>query len=765
MSKFCTFFSALIFAFSSFGQFNEDLNPEERAYLFHIVKKSPILNNNFGRYFDYQGPLIKFSNGKVNYDSVDLLIINNPQYLTIRKQEIAKSPKGLIAEAANKMAIWELNKVLLAKRSSPNNLKQYENEYRNFESLLLEKLPPNATKIKNQTVSLHPKLLNIMNPSLTLDDKIMQIGAMRFLTVNDQLLTIKAMNESVNKYVENRSRQIYSALGGKAESFTNILVAAGDGSSTTGILEEREKNEKGKWNKGLPKAVGLFPYDIILETIQGKKKTKTIIEPMRYTENNFKTFGKNKITNVHLDVWGYNSEKQTTVVIEKNGLSYHLFGSKNTRFLSPDSSFSDGTTFQSIINDLEFNKIEKLNEIISGRRGFNYWIAHNNKKKDATELKIEKYEKEYSDLGYVPISTSRKPSRQVKRSKRKAIRSGSATFNGTPTTKSNKSERKKLQNTIVNHYGLFESYKTKIAELEKQKQKAIDLLAQYQRKLDVYKTIMGRRWAKFEEKKGMYIFEDSSTFDLSTQEFQFKPSEKIEDFEIRLIAIPESCLSKSADEVMMHINVMDAIPDYDARVRLELEDVFDSDKWELKGPLFSDKDSVALHVFFEGLLNRKTNFDLIARGQGIGKWDGSRTVKDVHPLELNKYPDNAAITKFDTIFKRLRKSEVLIHIDRSIRLEINSFTDNISSNIVIENDNIQSEMGKYGLSKNEILSALRTASIMRALKEEINVLSGKYLSRENASIVIDRFNKKWSKTRISVGPTSFKLSILQNNLL
>jgi hypothetical protein len=765
MSKFCTFFSALIFTFSSFGQINEDLNPEERAYLFHIVKKSPILNNNFGRYFDYQGPLIKFSNGKVNYDSVELLIINNPQYLTIRKQEIAKSPKGLIAEASNKMAIWELNKVLLAKRSSPNNLKQYENEYRNFESLLLEKLPPNATKIKNQTVSLHPKLLNIMNPSLTLDDKIMQIGAMRFLTVNDQLLTIKAMNESVNKYVENRSRQIYSALGGKAESFTNILVAAGDGSSTTGILEEREKNEKGKWNKGLPKAVGLFPYDIILETIHEKKKTKTIIEPMRYTENNFKTFGKNKITNVHLDVWGYNSEKQTTVVIEKNGLSYHLFGSKNTRFLSPDSSFSDGTTFQSIINDLEFNKIEKLNEIISGRRGFNYWIALNKKKKDATELKIEKYEKEYSDLGYVPISTSRKPSRQVKRSKRKAIRSGSATFNGTPTTKSNRSERKKLQNTIVNHYGLFESYKIKIAELEKQKQKAIDLLAQYQRKLDVYKTIMGRRWAKFEEKKGMYIFEDSSTFDLSTQEFQFKPSEKIEDFEIRLIAIPESCLSKSADEVMMHINVMDAIPDYDARVRLELEDVFDSDKWELKGPLFSDKDSVALHVFFEGLLNRKTNFDLIARGQGIGKWDGSRTVKDVHPLELNKYPDNAAITKFDTIFKRLRKSEVLIHIDRSIRLEINSFTDNISSNIVIENDNIQSEMGKYGLSKNEILSALRTASIMRALKEEINVLSGKYLSRENASIVIDRFNKKWSKTRISVGPTSFKLSSLQNNLL
>lgn len=765
MNKFGVLISTLFVAFFSYEQINEGLNPEERAYLFHIVKKSPILNNNFGRYFDYQGPLIKLPNGKINYDSVELLIINNPQYLTIRKKEIAKSPKGLIAEASNKMAIWELNKVLLAKRNAPDNLKQYKNEYEKFESLLLEKLPPNATKIKNQQITPHPKLLQILNPSLTLDDKIMQVGAMRFLTTNDQLLTLKAMNVAVNSYVEMRSYDIYLTLGGQADSFTNVLVAAGDGSSTTGLMEEREKNEKGKWNKGLPKAVGLFPYDLVLESIQEKKKVKVKIEPMRYTEDNFKTFGNNKITNVHLDVWGYNSEKQTTVVIEKNGLSYPLFGSKNTRFLSPDSSFAEGTTFKAIINDLEFNKIKKINLLILGRRGFNYWIAHNKKKKDATELKIEKYEKQYSDLGYEPISTARKPSRQVKRSKRKAIKTGAGSFDGTPTTRSNRSERKKLQNTIVSLYGVFESYKIKIAKLEKQKQEAIDLMSQYQRKLDIYKTIMGRKWASFEENNGLYLFEDGSTYDISTQEFQFKPSENVEDFEVRLIAIPESCLSHSADEVMLHINVMDAIPNYDARVRIVLEDLFDSDKWELKTPLFSNEDSVSLQVFFEALLNKKMDFDLIARGQGVGKWDGSQTVKETHPSELNTYPGNPETSKFDTIFTRLRKSEVLIHIEKSIILEINSFTDNISSSLKINDAAILSEMKKYGLSKNEILSTFRTAAILKALKDEINVVAGKYLSREKASIVIDRFNKKWSKTRVSVGPTSFKLSHLQNNHL
>ena len=66
-------FYAFVFSLTSFvtfGQVNEGLNPEERAYLFHIVKKSPILNNNFGRYFDYQGPDIRFPNQTVNYDSI-----------------------------------------------------------------------------------------------------------------------------------------------------------------------------------------------------------------------------------------------------------------------------------------------------------------------------------------------------------------------------------------------------------------------------------------------------------------------------------------------------------------------------------------------------------------------------------------------------------------------------------------------------------------------------------------------------------------------
>ena len=67
---------------------------------------------------------------------------------------------------------------------------------------------------------------------------------------------------------------------------------------------------------------------------------------------------------------------------------------------------------------------------------------------------------------------------------------------------------------------------------------------------------------------------------------------------------------------------------------------------------------------------------------------------------------------------------------------------------------------EYKLSKNDILSVYRTATILKKMKQEINLLAGTYLDRTNAKIVIDRFNKEMSKVKISVGITSIRLSDL-----
>jgi len=517
-------------------------------------------------------------------------------------------------------------------------------------------------------------------------------------------------------------------------------------------LEEREKDEKGRWNQGLPKAVGLFPYQVKLTTEEGKRRQK--VEPLLFTETDFVTVGNNKITNLHFDVWGYNSEKQTTVVIEKNGFSYHLFGSGATRFLTPDSSFVEGGTFQTMMNDLEFRRIGKLNDMIYGKKGYDHWIAYNEKKKDETEEKIIRRDKNYSDFGYTPIVTKSKMSRKTKKQKKNAPKGKQIDYQ--PTTSSQKDERRDAQNTIVGLSRLFDEYRKIIADLKKEKQEAMDLMAKYKRRLDVYKRLMGLKWVNYTVKDGLYTFTDSTTFDMYTQEFKFKETEKSEDFEVRLLAIPENCLSELADEVMLHINLVDALPNYDSRLRLELNDVFASDKWDLERPLFEKKDSVALRQFFEGLVNKKLKFTIEANGNGIGEWNGASTVKNFKPKEELSYKGS----RMDSTYLRLRKSEMFVILDRFIHVEVNSYTDPVASSLSIENKDILEVMKKYKLSKNDILSVYRTATILRKMKQEINFLAGTYLDRVNAKIVIDRFNKEMGKVKIAVGITSIKLSDL-----
>lgn len=732
-----------------------NLTAEEKAYLFHVVRKSPILESNIGRYFEYKGPDIRFPNKEINYDSIETVIMNQPEVLYIRTSEIAKSPKGLLSEAANKMALWELNKVLLAKRMGEKELAPYQSQYNMFESMLVPLLPPAAFKNDGDRQVPHPKLDNLLNPSLSFEDKKAMIGTFHFLEIEDQLSTMNALNEAVNRYVAKRTEDFFRAMGGEATVFQNVLVAAGDGSSTSGLLEEREKDEKGRWNKGLPKAVGLFPYQIKIKPADKKKKAS--LESLMFTSTDLKTPGNNKLTNLHMDVWGYNAEKQTTVVVEKNGLSYHLFGSGETRFLSPDSSFAKGGTFQSVINNLENVKIAKLDEMIYGKRGFDYWIEYNEKRKTNLILQIEKNEKEISDLRYGTITTS---------SKSKKIGSDFV-VDGTNSGKGGRKGRKARQELLIQQYNELEAVKRKIAELKKQKEEAIDLRAQYQRRLDDYKMAFGIRWATFTEKDGLYIFQDSTTFDIRTQEFQF-PADSVETgFEVRLISIPYAPLSDESDEVMLHIHMADAKPNYDARLQLNLEDVFASDQYKLPGNLLSQEDSVAVRQFFEAVADKKIPFSVIARGQGIGKWNGVKTVKDKQAVERSAYPgtteEERMASRMDTTFQRLRKSEVIINLNRRIVMEINSYTDPVASNLKVSNSDVLEAMKKYKLSKNQVLSAYRTLEILMQLQKELNVLAGTYLDRQTAKIVIDRLNNEISKTRITVGSASFKVSQLMSS--
>jgi len=767
--RFLPLLISLLTTISLFSQGSGKLTSEEQAYLFHIVRKSPILEKNIGRYLEYKGPIITFASGETNYDSIESILINNPEFLYIRTSEIAKSPKGLIAETANKMALWELNKILLAKRlEDETEMAIYGTKIEQFESILVKVLPPRATKEDEKGLHPHKKIYNLLDPSMNFEDRLSMIEGYHFLNQSDQLNTLIAINVAINKYVEKRTYTFYRALGGESEMFSNILVAVGDGSNTSGLLEEREKDENGRWNRGLPKAVGLFPYQI--EMIMNDKKN-TSIEPKRFASNKFNLVGNNKITNLHFDVWGYNSKKQTTVVIEKNGLSYHLFGSGQTRFLSPDSTFSDGITFQTIINELKNVKIKTLHDRIYGKRGFDYWIGHYEKKKEDAAKEIKKLEIEYNEFGFTSIKTKNKMSNKGKKELKElraknpngAIDPGK-TANIKPKTDSQKDKRSIVQDRLIAENEAYKYYLKSIKDLKYEKANAEKIMAEYQLKLNYYNNLIGTRWAKYTYNDGVYTFEDSTLFDMKTQEFQFKESEDTTSFEVRLLSIPYSSLSQDADEVMMHMHLTDAEPAFDARLQIHLEDAFGSDEFTLDKQLITKEDSVAVKQLFESLLNKKLPIVMKVRGQGVGTWNGYKTVKSPNVKELSTYPGSSPearrASRMDTTYLRLRKTELIIKTKNNITFEVNSYTDPVSSNLDIKNPSVLNAMQKYNLSKNDVLSAYRSAFILKKMRQELNILAGEYLDQHTAKIVLDRLNAEVDKAKVFIGKASFKVKEL-----
>ena len=149
-------------------------------------------------------------------------------------------------------------------------------------------------------------------------------------------------------------------------------------------------------------------------------------------------------------------------------------------------------------------------------------------------------------------------------------------------------------------------------------------------------------------------------------------------------------------------------------------------------------------------------FSIEANANGVGFWNGAEVVKSMYPKEEKQYK----LDRMDSTYLRLRKSEVFVTLDRGIKMEINSYTDPVVSNMKIEKTNLVDLLSKYKLTKNDILSSYRTLTILKKIKAELNLLAGKYLSREEAKLVIDRLNREINKVRINVGSTSLKQSDL-----
>jgi hypothetical protein len=733
----------------SLAQAGDRLSPEIRAYLFHIVRKSPILENNIGYAFEFMGPKILLADKSINYDSTESLLINAPELLVIRREEIAKAPKGLIAEAANKTAIWILNKTLQSIQLKINNTDN--TVFKDYIGYFNENLPKQVIRSKYYNNLFNPSMSPIFNSNLSLYDRNTLLTSLGANSIQERKAIFEAQHRAINKTIEKNAREIFQYLGGESKEFENYLLAAGDGSYTTGLLQERERDDEGNWNKGLPKAIGLFPYDI--------KIIENELVPERICNRVMTMVGNGKQTNLHFDVWGYNTNRQTTVVIEKNGYTYHLFGSEKTRFLSPDSSFSKGVTFQKIINDLNGNTFNELEKVLKGKNGYDEQIKDIDRQIYETLFLINEKEASYGELTKASYKTKKNPSRQARKIKEENKDFGPV--NITPTTKSKKKARGRKQADLVELYQIYETLEADKTNLIEERKPYSDEYELKKNVLENYRRQMGLKWMKFKEIDGLYVFEDSSTFDVRTQEFLFAPSNDTSSFEVRLISIPDDLIGETSDEVMLHISKIDVEPFYDADFKISLNDVFSSDDFNFNGKIFQAEDSIKLIRFFKQFEKVSPQILFDVHGNGVGIWENNKVIKALESEELNSYPgstsEERAISRSSNEFKRLRKTELFLKADRNLAIKINSYTDPVVSNLEIKNSKLQALLDNKKVTKNDLLSAYRSIAVLSQLKLEFNILCSKYLPPARAKAIIDAFNNSLEKSNIVVGNEILKV--------
>jgi hypothetical protein len=724
-------------------------SPEERAYLFHTVKKSPILNEEIGSFFDYLGPEIRISADELNYDSIERIIVAQPELLIIRTGEIRKSEKGIIAEAANKMALWELNKLILAKSSDSASFSLFKDRYHQLERLFLNDLPENALEaLPGNTKQLKASFLPLLNPHMFTNEKIDLLETFRFLDEEERFSTLKTLQSAIHKYVADRTLNIYTTLGGEQHTFQNILLAAGDGVILPERFEEREKDEKNRWNKGLPKAVGFFPYS--LEKKKATTENERTINTSNFEVLSLSTPGENRLTRIHFDVWGFNPKRQMTVILEKNGMQYPLFGKLDSRFLSPDSTYGGEMTFKGMMDDFQENYIEVLEKKIFGRRGYDWAIRHFTALRDQAELDLMKAEYDYSVLHTKPITTKNKATKAYKK-KKKAVRKGKVVRKEglvDPVKNDGRKEKRTKENEIIYLQGEIESLNRQIKEYQIIRARGLALLEQYRSQLFVYKRWYGDNWSTFESRDGVYTFSDGATFDIKTQEFTFQPTAEKEEFAVRVLPVPDAPDLNTTDEVMLHINVIDGVPNHDARIRLELNDHFEKGSFTALNPLFNEaEDSASIVLFLKQLTDKNHPLKVQADGHGIGVWNGCR----VAPSGTgNNLFGNKEGTSLET-------THLYVQLEKETTLMVESFVDGSELTEPAVKEELKAYVNKYALNKQQVLTACRCAAVLKQFKTEMCTYAQRYLPADQYASVKAQIEKKINKVNVNTGAAAIPL--------
>lgn len=712
----------LLFAFflssflSPFQAQQRLFTPEEKAFLYHVVMKSKVLERNASDHFHYKGDSVVYGE-KVDYDKIEEQIILEPSMLEVNTDALAECSPGLISEISTKMALYALHQQLM-KRHEDKPEGYSDHIFEEFMDTLAKAMPSNATRIRNGELDVLPKLVDLLDPTFSMKEKVVYLRNLGGYNRHQEKKILEAYHYSVSSYVQKKGYEYYRLLGGPNTPFNNFLMAAGDGSGTSGLLGERETNEKGKKK---PKGIGLFTYDTYILT---NERNAEQIEVKKDPKRTIQLYGNGKTSNLHLSMWGFNSKHQTTVVVKKEGKSYLLYANKTTKELSPDSTHGgEGKTYHVQIRDVE-EKVKELEEGLFGKKGFEYWKKYYFEKLEDTKMKIVECEGDLNRLRY----------------------------GGT----NGKKAYKKKQSELERLYSLKATYTKKLAEAEYNLKEGHNKYKEYQLLLAQMKENIGTEIMTFEKKEDVYIFNDGSVFDARTQDLRFADTQNEENIQIQLLAIGSKALNKNVDEVQLHVNLVESAPIEGIynEIRLQLKDEFKPDAFVLDSFAFNDFEKFQLQRIAAkmGTYNTVTYASVV--GNGIGKKTQTGLVASDEP-QLDTYPagtraDRERLKK-SRMFMDLRSSHLHVYFqDTSVYIDIDSYTDPVKSSMHARKPIIKAHFKGKDVTGNEVLSALRSYFVFEALLDELKIQAKKALKGEELSKCNERIAKLRSNIKVSI---------------
>lgn len=744
LMKLILFFLTVIISTVTFSQTEwKELSGKQRAFFYNVSRNIKNIKPELLHLFEFTDSIPYINDTLPDYAYVEKRIVEDSTKLVLHYTEFARKNNGLIADLATHYALWELGLLLQFRKSEKSKFQYLKPILKVFEQYIIESAPQAALKtLSNGNYELATSISRYYAPNLTINEKIASIKNSGF-SENDQLIIIRSIYRAQEKYILNRSLEIFKLLGGDVKKYINFLIAAGDGENYSDL----ETIYISKYSRALQDLKALFYFETEL-----KKDKITKKQILNVLSNPTKKLITHPVflTQIHIDVWGFHPERQTTIVIQKGGNSYILYGNNKiaeNRFVSPDSTYGEGSTYWRLIYELENIHIADLKEKIYGKKGYDYWIAEYEERIEVTRMKIKITENDLNSIRYEPSAPKKIKKKKIKKKDLgKSDQAGKGHPTGKPTGTAKK--KQKLQNRLIALNTQLENEIRTLNELKIEKEEAFDILASYQTLLDKMRKNVGHTFVDYKKDKyGNFIFNDGTTFNYLNQDFIFYPNGKTENFEIITIAFGEKVFSKKIEEVFIHLNLTYPNPKQKFTLLKELDNTNETSKITIS-------DSIQIMELFYALGNTDKKINIKAIGGGIL----GGTSPYYHRDSLSSpvlYDKNKVHSKIST------KYIYRVDINNEIYASITAFRDNMIP------FNFNEKYGKYYLKaklKIPQLNEIDFYTVVLAKKrmdiwlEQLNSLAINWLQNTNyQSKVVSKLKSAKNKHFYSILSNSVKI--------